>query len=73
VKILVSIVIREIKNNDSVTIVVPIIGKILYRPVRLTICPARIDVNRVPPISGTMRRPDAVGLKPLTICKNSGR
>src|SRR4051812_1968615 len=36
------------------------------------ICPARIDVTSVPPICGSICNPDAVGLAPLTVCKNKG-
>src|ERR1051326_693169 len=71
--VLVSAVILEISRSEIVTIVVPMIGNSLYFPVRLTNCPARIDVTRVPPISGTIRNPDSVGLSPLTIWRNTGR
>ena len=68
-----SAVIREISSNATVTIAVPIIGKRLYLPVRLASCPESIDVSRVPPMRGTIRKPDSVGLKPLTIWRYTGR
>src|SRR5689334_15429356 len=71
--VLVWAVILEISSREIVTIVVPMIGNSLYLPVRLTSWPARIDVARVPPISGTIRNPDSVGLSPLTIWRNTGR
>ena len=58
----VSAVILEISRSEIVTIVVPMIGNILYFPVRLTIWPTRIDVINVPPISGTMRNPVSKGV-----------
>ena len=44
----VSAVILEMSQSEIVTIVVPMMGNSLYFPVRLTSCPARIDVTKVP-------------------------
>ncbi len=44
----------------------------LYRPARLIARPATIDVMITPAIIGSISRPDAVGVAPLTICRYSG-
>ena len=63
----------ERRYMPSVAIAMPAIGKIRYRPVRLMICPARIDEPRMPNISGTSNNPALLADAPLAICRNVGR
>ena len=51
---------------------VPMIGKILYRPVREMIWPLVIDEIMRPRIIGSIRNPLSVGVAPFTSCRYSG-
>ena len=51
---------------------VPATGNHLYRPNRLISCPDTIEVKMMPTIIGSISRPDAVGVSPLTICRYRG-
>ena len=51
----------------------PMIGKILYLPVRLTIWPEVMEVANSPTIRGTSRRPDTNAETPSTSWRYSGR
>ena len=46
---------------------VPIVGKILYRPVRVMMRPDPMDVIMSPAISGRMRMPEFVALACPTV------
>ena len=61
------------KYAPSVIIAVPRMGKILYRPHRVTNRPDVTEAASIPSMTGRIRRPDAVGLTPFTSCMNSGR
>ncbi len=51
----------------------PMIGKILYLPVRLTIWPEVMEVANSPTINGTSRSPDTRAETPSTSWRYSGR
>ena len=51
----------------------PRMGKILYRPVLVVTCPARIEVIVTPIIIGVSASPLMVGDSPCTVCWYSGR
>lgn len=63
----------ESRNIAAATKTSPITGKIFQRPVRVTICPDPVEVTNMPSTSGSVIRPDAVGLIPLTIWRYCGR
>jgi hypothetical protein len=70
--VLVSGVICDSRNRPNDITAVPITGNILYRPVRLMSWPEEIDVRSMPPIIGSISRPDLVGDAPLATCRYTG-
>src|SRR5258708_147206 len=61
------------RYRPTVMVAVPTTGKILYRPHLLISWPAPIEVASSPAISGSSRRPETVGLTPLTTCRYCGK
>jgi hypothetical protein len=47
----------------------PTTGKILYRPVRLTIVPDSSDITSKPATMGRVCKPDSVADEPFTYCR----
>ena len=60
--------IRDSRNSPTVITPGPTMGKTLYRPHRLMVCPDPTEVTSSPAISGVSRSPEMVGLCPFTTC-----
>ena len=56
-----------------VTIAMPTIGNMRYRPVRVMIWPAVIDAASMPPMRGASSRPESLAEAPLATWRNVGR
>ena len=61
----------DMRYAPSVIMAVPTMGKILWRPQRVTSRPDTTDTASMPPIRGRMRKPEEVGLTPFTSCRKS--
>ena len=59
---LISTSIRDSRNAPRVISAVPMIGKILYRPVREMSWPDAIEASMIPPVSGSIATPDSIAL-----------
>ncbi len=60
-------------SRPRVVTAVPVIGNTFQRPVRLTICPERVDDSSRPNTIGSMWTPDRVGETPCTTWRKVGR